>query len=175
MPLRQLDAAQRRLEQRQPVVAPEHPPIEEEGRHAERAPRVRLANHEILMVRQGAWALARAAKERFRVAPIALAHLCDARWEDSRAFAFEFVRSFPADVLAPDIVIAICDSIDPAVQRFGQTLLTEHWREEHAARYLLRLSEHPATNIQLLVSGLLDRYARGNLELLQRLLRAPSR
>jgi hypothetical protein len=131
---------------------------------------VRLASHEILLVRQGAWALARAAAARFRVAPVALARLCDARWEDSQGFAFEFVRSFPADVLVPDTVIAICDSIEPAVQRFGQTLLSEYWRDEHATRYLLRLSEHPATNIQLLVSGLLDRYARGNPTLLEQLL-----
>ncbi|HKO52828.1 MAG TPA: WGR domain-containing protein [Polyangiaceae bacterium] len=131
---------------------------------------VRLANHEILLIRQGAWALASAAKQRFRLAPIALSRLCDARWEDSRAFAFDFVRSFsPAD-LVPDGVVAICDSIEPAVQRFGQTLLLEYWRDEHAERYLLHLSEHPSTNIQLLVSGLLERYARGNLTLLERLL-----
>jgi uncharacterized MnhB-related membrane protein len=70
----------------------------------------------------------------------------------------------------PDAVIAICDSIEPAVQRFGQTLLLQYWRDEHAARYLLRLSEHPSVNIQLLVSSLLERHARGNLELLEQLL-----
>jgi len=131
---------------------------------------VRLASHEILLVRQGAWALARAAKARFRVAPVALARLCDARWDDSRAFAFEFVRSFAREDLVPDTVIAICDSIEPHVQRFGQTLLLEHWREQEAPQYLLRLSEHPSANIQLLVSGLLERYARGNLALVERLL-----
>jgi hypothetical protein len=122
------------------------------------------------MIRQGAWALARAAKERFRIAPVALSRLCDARWEDSRAFAFEFVRSFAPIDIVPDGVIAICDSIEPAVQRFGQTLMLEYWREEHAPRYLLRLSEHPSNNIQLLVSGLLERHARGNLTLLEQLL-----
>jgi len=131
---------------------------------------VRLASHEILLVRQGAWALTLSAKDRFRVAPVALARLCDARWDDSRAFAFEFVRSFAREDLVPDTVIAICDSIEPHVQRFGQTLLLEYWREQDAARYLLRLSEHPSANIQLLVSGLLDRHARGNLTLLEQLL-----
>ncbi|HEY5957097.1 MAG TPA: hypothetical protein VIV60_11110, partial [Polyangiaceae bacterium] len=131
---------------------------------------VRLANHEILSIRQGAWALARGAKDRFGLAPVALAHLCDARWEDSRSFAFEFVRSFPAEQLVPDAVIAICDSIEPLVQQFGQSLLHEYWRDAHADRYLLRLSEHPSSNIQLLVTGLLDRYARGNATLLERLM-----
>lgn len=130
---------------------------------------VRLASHEILLVRQGAWALARAAQARFRVAPVALARLCDARWDDSRAFAFEFVRSFPPADLVPDLAIAICDSPLPLVQQFGQSLLLEHFRDEHAARYLLRLSEHPSSNIQLLVSGLLDRFGRGNLVLLEQL------
>ncbi|MFZ5896526.1 MAG: hypothetical protein ACOY0T_36060 [Myxococcota bacterium] len=131
---------------------------------------VRLANHEILLIRQGAWALARAAQDRFRLAPVALAHLCDARWDDSREFAFSFVRSFPPEDLVPDGVIAICDSIVPAVERFGQALLSEYWREDHAERYLLRLSEHPSGNMQLLVSGLLDRYAQGNLKLIEQLL-----
>jgi hypothetical protein len=131
---------------------------------------VRLANHEILLIRQGAWALAQAAKRRFRVAPIALARLCDARWDDTRAFAFGFVRTFSPDDLVPDVVIAICDSNQPLVQQFGQQLLLEHWRDEHGERYLLRLSEHPSANIQLLVSGLLNRIARGNLGLLEQLL-----
>jgi hypothetical protein len=131
---------------------------------------LRLANHEILLVRQGAWALAQAAKQRFRVAPIALARLCDARWDDTRAFAFGFVHSFSPDDLVPDVVIAICDSVQPPVQQFGQQLLLEHWRDEHGERYLLRLSEHPSANIQLLVSGLLKRIARGNLGLLEQLL-----
>lgn len=131
---------------------------------------VRLASHEILAIRQGAWALATAAKDRFALAPVAIARLCDARWEDSRAFAFDFVRGFAVDALIPDAVIAICDSVNPAVQAFGQQLLQSHWQEQHAARYLVRLSEHPSTNIQLLVSGLLDRYASGQLDRIAELL-----
>lgn len=131
---------------------------------------VKLAHHEILSIRQGACVLVQGAKDRFRVAPAALARLCDARWEDTRAFAFEFVRGFPGEQLVPDTVIAILDSIEPLVQRFGQALLHEHWRDQDAERYLQRLSEHPSSNIQLLVTTLLDRYARGNLALLDRLL-----
>jgi hypothetical protein len=130
---------------------------------------VRLANHEILLVRQGAWALASGARQRFLLAPLALARLCDANWEDSRAFAAGFVRGFPASALAPDTVIAICDSVNPAVQAFGQGLLRELWQDEHASRYLLRLSEHPSTLIQQLVSGLLQQHAAGKLDMLQQL------
>jgi len=131
---------------------------------------VRLASHEILAIRRGSWALARAARDRFRVSPLALARLCDARWEDSRAFAFDFVRGFTHSELGPSTLIAICDSVEPAVQRFGQELLLDRWREEDAERYLSCLSEHPSSNVQLLVSGLLARYARGNLRLIAQLL-----
>jgi hypothetical protein len=79
------------------------------------------------------------------------------------------VRRFPESVLVPDGVIAICDSVNADVQRFGQTLLLEHWHDDHAGRYLVRLAEHPSTNIQLLVSGLLERHARGNLSMLREL------
>jgi hypothetical protein len=130
---------------------------------------VRLANHEVLEIRRSAWKLASAARERWLLSPVALARLCDARWEDSRVFAFELVRSFAPEALVPDTVIAICDSVLPEVERFGQTLMLEYWKEEHAVRYLLRLSEHPSSNIQLLVSGLLERHARGKLELLSEL------
>jgi hypothetical protein len=131
---------------------------------------VKLASHELLLVRRGAWELASKARERFALAPVALARLCDAKWEDSRVFAFELVRSFSPAVLVPDVVIAICDSVLPEVQRFGQGLMQEHWDDRHASRYLLRLSEHPSTNIQLLVSGLLERHAHRNVEMLRELL-----
>ncbi len=131
---------------------------------------VRLASHESVLVRQGAWALAEQATPRWKLAPVALARLCDASWDDSRAFAFGFVRrSFDADDLAPDAIIAMCDSVRPAVQDFGKSLLQEHFRGAHAATYLIRLGEHPAPGVQLLVSTLLDA-ARGDLARLQALL-----
>jgi hypothetical protein len=132
---------------------------------------VRLANNEILLVRRGAWALAEAAAQpnggRWKLAPAAIGRLCDARWEDSREFAFAFVRKLP---LGADAIISICDSTQPLVEAFGKKLLQEYWKDEDAGQYLLRLSEHPSINIQLLVSGLLERHARGNLDALRALL-----
>jgi hypothetical protein len=127
---------------------------------------VRLGNNEVLLVRRGAWALAEAAGERWKLAPAALGRLCDARWEDSRQFAFGFVRTLP---LSPDAILSICDSTQPLVEAFGRQLLQEHWSDDNAGHYLLRLAEHPSANIQLFVSGLLVRHAHGNLELLRQL------
>ncbi|HEX5060893.1 MAG TPA: hypothetical protein VFV99_16110 [Kofleriaceae bacterium] len=118
----------------------------------------RLASHENLSVRQGAWALARASVSRYRIAPVALAKLLDSDWEDTRQFAIGFIRDdIGGDKLSADAIITICDSIRPEVQDLGKSLLHQQFREADAPRYLERLAEHPSTNLQLLVSTLLDR------------------
>jgi hypothetical protein len=120
----------------------------------------RLANHEAKAVREGAWALARASIPRYRMAPVALAKLLDSQWEDTRTFALGFIRDeVGGDKLSADAIITICDSIRPEVQDLGKALLHQQFREADATKYLMKLSEHPSTNLQLLVSTLLDRYA----------------
>ncbi|NVB81317.1 MAG: hypothetical protein HOV81_23170 [Kofleriaceae bacterium] len=120
----------------------------------------RLASHESRAIREGAWALARASVARYRLAPVALAKLVDSAWDDTRAWAIAFIRNdVGGDKLGADAIITICDSIRPEVQDLGKSLLHEQFKEADAGRYLVRLAEHPSTNLQLLVSGLLDRYA----------------
>src|SRR5262245_1026345 len=124
----------------------------------------RLANNEILAIRQGAWALARAALPRYRLAPVALAKLVDVGWKDSRRFAIQFIHDdFGAAQLGADAIIAICDSIRPEVQALGKELLQERFATTDAGRYLVRLAEHPSVSLQMLVSGLLDHYIGGDL------------
>jgi hypothetical protein len=45
------------------------------------------------------------------------------------------------------------------VQELGKALLHQQFRGADAGLYLMKLAEHPSTNLQLLVSTLLDRYA----------------
>jgi hypothetical protein len=119
----------------------------------------RLASNEYLAIRQGAWALARASMPRYRLAPVALAKLVDSPWEDSRQFAIAFIRDeIGADKLGADAIITICDSIRPEVQELGKQLLYQQFKEHDAGSYLTKLAEHPSTNMQLLVSTLLDRH-----------------
>jgi len=123
----------------------------------------RLASHEILAIRQGAWTLARAALPRFRIAPVAIARLVDSAWEDTRGFAIALIR----DELGPpsaDAIIAICDSIRPEVQALGKQLLLEQFQAGDAGRYLVRLAEHPSASIQLLVSTLLEHHVTGAVD-----------
>jgi hypothetical protein len=127
----------------------------------------RLASHEILAIRQGAWTLARAALARYRVAPVAIAKLVDSAWEDTREVATALIQH-ELGALSADAVIAICDSTRPEVQALGKQLLLEQFRADDAGRYLLRLAEHPSVSVQLLVSGLLD-HAAGQPERLRAL------
>ncbi|MBX3161375.1 MAG: hypothetical protein KF773_35765 [Deltaproteobacteria bacterium] len=122
----------------------------------------RLASNEILAVRRGAWSLARRAADRYAIAPAALARLVDSSWEDTRAFATAFIREL-GDAVTADAVIAICDSVRPEVQAFGKALLLARFTEADAGKYLVRLAEHPSTNLQLLVSGLLEHHVGGDL------------
>lgn len=115
----------------------------------------RLAHHEILAVRQGAWTLVGASLDRYRLAPVAVSRLVDSPWEDTRVFAMGFIRD-RLGALPADAIIAICDSIQPEVQDLGKTLLKEQFRTADAGHYLVRLAEHPAPKIQLLASELLE-------------------
>ncbi len=121
----------------------------------------RLANHEILAVRQGAWRIATLAIDRYRVAQVAVSRLVDSQWEDTRAFAMDLIGRL--GTLSADAIIAITDSIRPEVQALGKQLLFAQFSTADAGKYLLRLSEHPSTNLQLLVSGLLEHHLQGDL------------
>jgi WGR domain len=128
----------------------------------------RLASHEILAIRQGAWTLARAALPRFRVAPVAIAKLVDSGWDDTRAFAVALIHD-ELGTLSADAIIAICDSIRPEVQAIGKELLLARFQTADAGRYVVRLAEHPSVSIQLLVSGMLEHHVAGQLDRLRAL------
>ncbi|MCE9580404.1 MAG: hypothetical protein K8W52_45215 [Deltaproteobacteria bacterium] len=124
---------------------------------------VRLASHEIRGVREAAWALCRGSVDRFRAAMPALAKLFDAAWDDSRQFAGEFLASaFRDEDYTAAMLVTLCDSVRPDVQRYGRDLIAQRFREADGATYLLRLGEHPAAAIQLFVTNYLDRFAAGD-------------
>lgn len=122
----------------------------------------RLAHHEILSVRAGAWTLARASIDRYRLAQVALSRLVDSPWEDTRTFAIAFIRD-EVKTLSAEAIIAICDSIRPEVQALGKQLLHEQFQAADAGTYVVKLAEHPSTNLQLLVSGMLEHHVAGDL------------
>lgn len=118
----------------------------------------RLASHDSAAIREGARQLARHAIDRYRLAPVALAKLVDSQWDDTRAWAIDFITN-EVGAIGPDAIITICDSIRPDVQELGKQLLRAQFKDADGPRYLMRLAEHPSPNLQLVVSALLDRFA----------------
>lgn len=125
----------------------------------------RLASHEILSVREAAWKFYSEQIDRIKAELGVAIRIVDAKWEDSRTFAFNLMRErFTDDDLTPEVLVGLCDSVRPDVQRFGQEMITRFFHESQGHDYLLRLSEHPSASLQLFASAFLERYAAGDLE-----------
>ncbi|CAM2069594.1 WGR domain-containing protein [Sulfidibacter corallicola] len=96
--------------------------------------------------------------------------LPDTDWEDCREFAFRFFREeLPPEAFAPAHLVALCDSTRPAVRAFGRDLLTRHFQAGDGRAFLVRLSEHPSADMQLLATNLLLEHAQDSAEELDRL------
>ncbi len=134
---------------------------------------VKLANHEILAVREAARSLFLHQFPQLRQDPqrlVIAARFLDGRWEDTRAFGRElFTTHLQPEECTPDLLITICDSVREDVQAFGRELITQHFQGADGQRYLLRLSEHPSAGLQLFATNYLADYAADNLERLHAL------
>lgn len=139
---------------------------------------VTFTDNEIKALREASWALAETSVARFLVVSnfshhtevSVLVRALDSRWDDSRDFWFEFFRTkLTSEDLTPDILISICDSVKEPVQKFGRDLLLTYFKEENGQEYMLKLSEHPSTNMQLFVTSYLERYAKDSNEKLNSL------
>jgi hypothetical protein len=132
---------------------------------------VKLIDHEIRAVRQACWALCEKNVGRLRHTPDKAVRLLDTKWEDSRAWAFEFFRKhFDETVLTPALLVSICDSIRPEVQQLGRELITRYFEPKYGPEYLLKLSEHPSEALHLFATNYLDRFAAGKPQELAQLL-----
>lgn len=130
----------------------------------------RLASHEILSVRQAAWSFFDRNIGRIKDELAVAIKILDAKWDDSRAFAFTYFRDrLDTGDWPPDVLIAVADSVRPDVQAFGREMITRCFREEHGQDYLRRLSEHPSADVQLFATNYLEQYAAGSLERLREL------
>ena len=74
-----------------------------------------------------------------------------------------------AGAVSPDVLISLCDSTCADVQQFGRSLVTQLLEAEHGEEYLVKLSEHPAGDMQLLVSEFLEQHVSDNPDRLRQL------
>lgn len=96
--------------------------------------------------------------------------LADNGWEDVRKFAFDFFRTqFTEQDWQPELFVALCDSNKPDVQAYGREMITKWFVKDNGFDYLLKLSQHPDSRMQLFASGFLDQYAKDNYDMLQKL------
>jgi hypothetical protein len=130
---------------------------------------VRLASHEILAVREAAWAMLGRSLPRVHADMPNAVRVADATWADSRAWAFQFFRGFPKELFTMDVLVSIADSTREDVQAFGREMLQRAFREEDGPELLLRLSEHPSRSVQLFTTNYLERFAAGSPERLGKL------
>ncbi len=131
---------------------------------------VKLADHDILSIREAARHMCSAQLPRLREQMHISVKLLDAQWEDSRTFAFQLFREqFTKEDLTPSVLVSICDSVRPEVQQFGRQLLMQYFTKDDGQEYLLKLSEHPGADMQLFASHYLERYACDNPQRLAQL------
>lgn len=138
-----------------------------------------LADSEARVVRQAAQTLFALVSDRYRQATNPDGHLVemaravrllDAKWDDARAFFFETFRTnFGEQDFTPGILVSVCDSVRTDVQQFGRELVTKYFKEESGQEYMLKLSEHPSSDLQIFVTNYLERYCAGSPERLREL------
>lgn len=131
---------------------------------------VKFTNNEVLAIRQASWSLAENSVEQMQSDVSYLIRALDSKWEDSREFWFEFFQTkFTEKELSPEVLVAICDSVKPAVQKFGRDLIQTYFKSENGIEYMLKLSEHPAPEMSLFVTNYLENYATNSPEKIEEL------
>ncbi|AHM62898.1 hypothetical protein D770_23265 [Flammeovirgaceae bacterium 311] len=124
-----------------------------------------LANHELLELRQLAWRYFEAHVPQARYEREATLKLLDAPWDDSWLFTKQYLEThFRTEDWTPALLVSICDHKREEVQQWGLRLINKHFQEEDGADYMLKLSQHPNTGLQLYVTNYLRHYAAGHPE-----------
>jgi predicted DNA-binding WGR domain protein len=134
---------------------------------------VKLANHEILSVREAAREMFLLILDRIRTNTQEMrsaVRLLEAKWDDSREFAQRvFNTHFTAEDWTPEVMVSICDNIREDVRQFGRDLVTRTFQQSYGQEYLLKFSEHPSADMQLFATNYLENYAVDNCDRLREL------
>ncbi len=133
---------------------------------------VDLASHEIRAVREAATALFPGLLHRFQrvfsndsaAELFLLIRVLDSQWDDMRAFWHSMFRVYFRNDYTVGHLVAICDSPRADARALGRELVGEHANPDDGLEFLTKLSEHPAADMQLFVTGYLEGYAAGSPE-----------
>ncbi len=115
----------------------------------------RLGNHPHAAVREWVMAAYDAAPARFQAEGADAVLLVESEWEDARAFAARSFDRWPESVWTPDVLAVIADSTKPEILAYARSLLRRLLKPGDASVQLIRLLEHPAASMHLLISEML--------------------
>ncbi len=123
---------------------------------------VAMAGADIAHVRAAAHHLIRSASEALKRDPSPLFVLVESNWPDTRAVAFELLRTvIQPETLGLDGVVGLIDSNRLDVQAVGCDLVQQHFESLPTEELIYRLAEHPHPalrpfTIELIVNHLPD-------------------
>lgn len=124
---------------------------------------VRLTSHEMYPIRKWAMNAYDDDVARIKYELKEAVRIVDAKWDDSRDFAFDYFRkNLKEGDWEPDVLVSVCDSVNPLVQQFGKELITKFFKEENGEQYLIQLSQHPTADLQSFATSYLEQFAADN-------------
>lgn len=131
---------------------------------------VKLSGNPLQDVRIFTWNAFKKYPEKVKAGKADAIKMTDNDWDDTRVFAFEYFRNNFTDVdWNTDLLVALCDSTREDVQDFAREMITKFFNANQGPEYLLKLSQHPSSKVQLFTTAYLEQFASGNLEVLRSL------
>lgn len=131
---------------------------------------VKLGSNPLQEIRIYTWNIFKKYPDTIRAGKEEAIRITDSYWDDTRIFAFDFFRNtFTASDWTIDLLVTLCDSVREDVQDFGREMITRFFQAEHGTDYLLKLSQHPHSKVQLFTTAYLEKYAGGNPGIIQTL------
>ncbi|MCD9018835.1 hypothetical protein [Parachryseolinea silvisoli] len=128
---------------------------------------VKLGNNPLADVRSFAWNTFKKYPDKVKAAKEDAIKMTDTDWDDTRIFAFDFFRNTFTDAdWNADILTALCDSTRDDVQDFAREMITKFFTADQGHEYLLKLSQHPSSNVQLFTTTYLAEFASGKPEVM---------
>ncbi len=130
----------------------------------------RLANNELLAVREAIHSWFSENIERVKADLDTTLGIVDSDWNDTRTFAIDYFRTnVDEDEWTPELLVSLCDSIREPVQAYGRDMITRNFQKEHGPDYLKCLCEHPSPDMQIFAINYVEKNASDKLEVLQSL------
>ena len=87
----------------------------------------------------------------------AAVRIVESKWEDTREFGFRMLREeFSSATTRRRSWLASATASSPT-QALGRELISRYFQSESGPEYLLKLSEHPSTDLQLFATNYLER------------------